>query len=706
MNLSDPQWYHNRELSWLQFNRRVLQEALDRTNPLLERLKFLGITFSNLDEFFMIRVAGIKEQIEVGFRGTDPAGMTPTQQMTEISKAVKDMTHVSYICLQRSIIPSLRKEGCWFSSITEVSEKAHHFLEGYFEDTIYSVLTPMAIDPSRPFPNLQNRSLNLLVTLKTPKKKGRYAIVPIPSVLPRLVQVPSDTQAHFVFLEQIIIEFIDSLFTGHEIVRVDPFRITRNADLEIEEEEADDLLEEIQRSLKRRHWGFPVRLEVNRGISGRALSFLAKVCELEEEDIYQVSGPLDLSTFLKSPIKKGFETLYDLPQLPQTIALFRDSDSVFDVIREQDVILHHPFETFQHVIDFLNHASVDPHVLAIKQTLYRVSGDSPVIKALIRAAENGKQVTVLVELKARFDEENNILWAKRLEDAGCHVVYGLMGLKTHCKVLLVVRREEDGIRRYVHMSTGNYNDKTAALYTDIGFFTTREPFGYDASSLFNVLTGFARPPVWKTIAFAPINLRQSFMESIQQEIHYAQTGMEARIILKMNSLVDPQMIQALYQASMAGVEIDLIVRGICCLKPGVPGLSDRIRVRSIVGRYLEHTRIFYFLNGGDTRVFLSSADWMPRNLDRRVEILFPLEDECLKERIYDILDLYLRDTEKAREMHADGHYTRVDKRGKTRLNAQEELFKQAAKAAIPKKPQEKGLFKVHSRPEESEDEWS
>jgi len=704
MNLSDPQWYQNRDLSWLQFNQRVLEEALDRTNPLLERLKFLAIVFSNLDEFFMIRVAGIKEQIEVGFHGADPAGMTPVQQMERIAQEAHRMTKVGYSCFQRSILPALRKEGCVISDIAEVPEKAVQFLDRTYEETVFPVLTPMAVDPSRPFPNLQNRSLNLIVSLKEESKSMRYAVVPVPSVLPRLISVPNNTCKQWVFLEQIIIRNIHKLFPGYEILRCDPFRITRNADLDIDEEEADDLLAEIQRSLKRRHWGFPVRLEVRNGISQSALSFLCQSCPLEEEDIYPVNGPLDLATFLKSPIKKGFESLFYPSALPQSSPRFRDYDSAFEAIRKQDILLHHPFESFQHVIDLLREASEDPNVLAIKQTLYRVGGDSPIIRALIRAAENGKQVTALVELKARFDEENNILWARRLEDAGCHVVYGLMGLKTHCKTLLVIRREEDGIRRYVHMSTGNYNDTTAALYTDMGYLTTREPFGYDASSLFNVLTGYAQPPAWKTIAFSPINLRQSFIEWIQQEIRYAERSMEARIIAKMNSLVDPEMIRALYQASIAGVEIDLIVRGICCLKPGIPGLSERIRVRSVVGRYLEHTRVFSFHNGGDTRVLLSSADWMPRNLDRRVEILFPIEEQSLKERVGAILDLYMRDTIKAREMQSDGTYTRVDRRGKPRVNAQMELYQWAVQSAQPKKTQDTRLFKVYSRPDELDED--
>ena len=668
----------NRELSWLEFNDRVLVEAFDKTNPLFEKLKFLSITASNLDEFFMIRVSGVMEQMEDNLDSVDFSGMTAAQQMKMISQRTHELVKKQYNCLFRSIIPSLEKEGITFLKMEQLDEEQKKFIYNYFKQNIFPVLTPMAVDQSRPFPLLLNKSLNLIVLLEpdnTAEDKELIAFVQVPSVLPRIVQLEDKKRNLFVYLEDIMEEYISDLFPGYVLKNVHTFRITRNSDLEIDEEEAKDFLIEIEKSIKRRKWGFPVRLEVEKDISGKLKHFLMKKLDLDDEDVYELSNPIDLTCWMKFVSLKGFEKLRYKPMQPVMQRDLTKNQNIFDVIKEKDVLVYHPFHTFDHVVEFVDKAAQDPNVLAIKQTLYRVSGDSPIVKALIKAAENGKQVTVIVELRARFDEENNIQWAKKLERSGCHVVYGLVGLKTHCKVILIVRREEDGIRRYVHMGTGNYNDSTAKIYTDTGLFTCKETYGSDVSSLFNVLTGYSKAPQWKKINVAPVGLREGFIELIENEINMVKQGKNGYMIAKVNAVVDEKIIEKLYEASCAGVKIDLIVRGICCLRPGLKGVSENIRVISIVGRLLEHSRIFYINNGGDPKVCMSSADWMPRNLDRRVETLFPVEQANLIEEVKKVLDIILSDTMKARIQKSDGTYSRIDKRGKEHIDSQAELFR-------------------------------
>ncbi|HOT30688.1 MAG TPA: RNA degradosome polyphosphate kinase [Petrotogaceae bacterium] len=668
----------NRELSWLEFNDRVLVEAFDKTNPLFEKLKFLSITASNLDEFFMIRVSGVMEQMEDNLDSVDFSGMTAAQQMKMISQRTHELVKKQYNCLFRSIIPSLEKEGIIFLKMEQLDEEQKRFIYNYFKQNIFPVLTPMAVDQSRPFPLLLNKSLNLIVLLEpdnTAEDKELIAFVQVPSVLPRIIQLEDKKRNLFVYLEDIMEEYISDLFPGYVIKNVHTFRITRNSDLEIDEEEAKDFLIEIEKSIKRRKWGFPVRLEVEKDISGKLKHFLMKKLDLDDDDVYELSNPIDLTCWMKFVSLKGFEKLRYKPMQPVMQRDLAKNQNIFDVIKEKDILVYHPFHTFDHVVEFVDKAAQDPNVLAIKQTLYRVSGDSPIVKALIKAAENGKQVTVIVELRARFDEENNIQWAKKLERSGCHVVYGLVGLKTHCKVILIVRREEDGIRRYVHMGTGNYNDSTAKIYTDAGLFTCKETYGSDVSSLFNVLTGYSKAPQWKKINVAPVGLREGFIELIENEIKMVKQGKNGYMIAKVNAVVDEKIIEKLYEASCAGVKIDLIVRGICCLRPGLKGVSENIRVISIVGRLLEHSRIFYINNGDDPKVYMSSADWMPRNLDRRVEILFPVEQANLIEEVKKVLDIILSDTMKARIQKSDGTYSRIDKRGKEHIDSQSELFR-------------------------------
>lgn len=680
-NLSEPSLYFNRELSWLEFNERVLEEAQDKTNPVLERLKFLAITASNMDEFFMVRVSGLMDQLEAEFTGRDPSGMTAQEQLDAISKRVHQMVQKQYNCLNRSIIQALEKESIFFMDFKELRKEQKDYVLNYFDSTLYPILTPMAIDQSRPFPLLSNKSLNIIVELDD-RSDEIYAVIQVPSVVSRYLEMPSDgtgLRKEIIFLEDIIKQFSYKLFNGHTVLNAYTFRITRNSDLSIDEEDIEDLLDEIERSIKRRKWGEPVRLEIEKNISKAVRLFLEASLELEERDIYEISGPLDLTVCMKMSGMKGFDHIRNKPIDPVPCIDFYDRD-IFEAIREKDILLHHPYESFDAVVNFVKTAANDPQVLAIKQTLYRVSGNSPIVNALIQAAENGKQVTVLVELKARFDEENNIIWAKKLEKSGCHVIYGLVGLKTHCKLCLVVRRDEDGIRRYMHLGTGNYNDTTAKIYTDMGYFTCKESFGHDISALFNVLTGYSLNLSWNKIAVAPVSLRDMFMKYINNEIKNAASGKPARIIAKMNSLVDTRIIQALYSASMSGVRIYLIVRGICCLKSGIPGISENIQVVSIIDRFLEHSRIYYFHNNGDAKVFLSSADWMPRNLDKRVEVAFPIEDENLKSKVYHMLKITLSDTVKLRIQQPDGGYDKVDRRGKESIHSQL-LFQEMAQDA-------------------------
>ena len=667
--------FTNRELSWLAFNKRVLSEAKDNHLPLMERLKFLSITASNLDEFFMVRVASLKDQVNAGYTKKDIAGMTSKEQIDAILKETHKFTTAQYNTYNRSFLPSLKKNGLKIvTEFEKLTEEQADYVDNYFQKEVFPVLTPMAVDSSRPFPLIRNRSLNIGALLMDKKKKGTidFATVQVPSVLPRVVTIPTDGDncTTVILLEQIIEKNIQKLFLNYRVLCQAPFRVMRNADLSIDEDEAADLLIEIEKQLKKRQWGEAIRLEVEDNIDKRLLKTLRKEFDLSEDAIFKINGPLDLTFLMKVYDIEGFDHLKEPKYIPQQPKMLDASRDLFEQIREHDILLHHPYETFDPVVNFVKKAASDPNVLAIKQTLYRVSSHSPIIASLAQAAENGKQVSVLVELKARFDEENNIVWAKKLEKAGCHVIYGLVGLKTHSKITLVVRKEEDEIRRYAHLGTGNYNDSTAKLYTDMGMFTSKTRYGEDATAVFNMLSGYSEPLVWNKLSLAPLWLRGKFLSLIEREKEHAKNGRPARIIAKMNSLCDPGIIEALYDASEAGVEIDLIVRGICCLRAGIKGLSEHIRVRSIVGTFLEHSRIFYFENNGNAEYYMGSADWMPRNLDKRVEILFPVEDPILQEEIYHILHIQLSDTKKAHLLMPDGHYVKVDQRGKTPLNSQ------------------------------------
>lgn len=692
IDFTSPEYYENRELSWIKFDRRVLNEARDKSIPLLERLKFVSITSSNLDEFFMVRVASLKDMVHAGYKKRDIAGMTATEQLTAINKETRKLVDLQYSTYNRSLIPLLNQKGIYIIDKHEaLTDKQAEFVDQYFMENVYPVVTPMAVDASRPFPLIRNKTLNIAALLLNKKEKGEtvFATVQVPGVLPRIVQIPGEEGAvSYILLEQIIERNIQKLFSNYEILCAYPYRIMRNADLTIDEDEASDLLKEIQNKLKMRQWGEVIRLEVEEKMDKKLLNFLKSELKIASEDIFEINGPIDLTFLMKMYGIDGYDDLRYLPYTPQRVPEIEPGSCIFDAIRKGDIFLHHPYETFEPVVDFIRQASVDPDVLAIKQTLYRVSGNSPIISSLAQAAENGKQVTVLVELKARFDEEHNIVWAKKLEQAGCHVIYGLVGLKTHSKIALVVRREEDGIRRYVHLGTGNYNDSTAKLYTDCGIFTCKESIGEDATAVFNMLSGYSEPLSWNELILAPYWLRNKFLKLIKRETKYAQHGEDARIVAKMNSLCDPGIIAALYEASASGVKIDLIVRGICCLKVGIPGVSENITVRSIVGNFLEHSRIFYFHNGGDSEIYMGSADWMPRNLDRRVEIIFPVIEEELKKKAYHILEVELMDNVKAHILGADGEYDKIDKRGKVLINSQERFCKEA-KMAVPGKEQYK-----------------
>lgn len=683
-DLRKSEYYYNRELSWLLFNNRVLDEARDKTLPLFERLKFLSITASNLDEFFMIRVASLKDMVNAKYDKTDISGMTPQKQLEKLNKATHELVQQQYSTYTRSLLPLLRQNGVRVVVVHEdLTEEQGKYVDHYFTENVYPVLTPMAVDSSRPFPLIRNKTLNIgaLLSQKGEDEELEFATVQVPAVLPRIISIPgAEDETTLILLEEIIERNIHKLFLNYDVICAHPFRIMRNADLTIEEDEAADLLKEIEKQLKKRQWGEAIRLEVADDIDKRLLKILRQELSIKEEDIYKINGPLDLTFLMKMYGLPGFEHLKNEPYTPQTIPNLQTDKDIFEQIREGDKLLHHPYQTFQPIVEFIRQAARDPEVLAIKQTLYRVSGNSPIIAALAQAAENGKQVTVLVELKARFDEENNIVWAKMLEKAGCHVIYGLVGLKTHSKITLVVRREEDGIRRYVHLGTGNYNDITAKLYTDLGLLTCSEAIGEDATAVFNMLSGYSEPVSWNKLSLAPLWLKERFLELIERERENAMMKKPARIIAKVNSLCDQDIIAALYEASKAGVQIDLIVRGICCLRVGIPGISENIRVRSIVGNFLEHSRIFYFQNAGKEKIFLGSADWMPRNLERRVEIMFPIEDEPLMKEVLHILQLQLDDTLKAHVLTDKGTYERIDKRGKVLLSCQEEFCKEAIAA--------------------------
>lgn len=687
LKYADPGFYTNRELSWVLFDKRVLSEAQDKQNPLFERLKFLSISASNLDEFFMVRVASLKDMVNAGYEKTDIAGMTPKEQLKELNIVTHELVSQQYAVYNRALLPQLVQNGLKvIEKHEDLTEKEAAYVDKFYEENVYPVLTPMAVDSSRPFPLIRNKSLNIGALVKKKGGEGEleFATVQVPSVLPRIVQVPVEAgeEKAVILLEEIIERNIQKLFLNYDIVCAYPFRIMRNADFSIEEDEAEDLLKEIERQLKKRQWGQAIRLEVEEGIDKRLLNIIKEELSIGDEDIYRIGGPLDLTFLMKMYGLPGFEHLkekgYAAPQ--QVPELPVDCD-IFEQIRKGDILLHHPYETFTPVVDFIRQAARDKDVLAIKQTLYRVSGNSPIIAALAQAAENGKQVSVLVELKARFDEENNIVWAKMLEKAGCHVIYGLVGLKTHSKITLVVRREEDGIRRYVHLGTGNYNDATAKLYTDVGLLTCSPSIGEDATAVFNMLSGYSEPLSWNKLSLAPLWLKDRFLHLINREKKNAMAGREGHIVAKVNSLCDKDIIEALYEAAAEGVKIELIVRGICCLKTGLPGIGNHITVRSIVGNFLEHCRIFYFANDGKPEYYCASADWMPRNLERRVEIMFPVEKQELREKLMHILTMQLKDTVKAHILMPDGSYEKVDRRGKGIINAQLEFCHEAVHAA-------------------------
>lgn len=659
--------YINRELSWLEFNARVLEEACDPTTPLLERLKFLAIFSSNLDEFFEVRVSGLKEQLYAGIEPQDYAadGLDPDTVLKRIEERAHELVDAQYRELEEEIMPALAAEGIERLLPADLTEPEREWVDQLFTSDIYPVLTPLAIDPGHPFPHVHNKSLNIAFLLENLGQEGPkelFGVVQVPTVLERVVVLPGTGGGlRFILLEDLIAERADELFGGFRIADQTAFRMTRNTDLDIDEDEAEDLLRSIEESLRERRRGEAVRLEIRDGADDRFVRMLGEALHLRPRDLYAVNGPVDLTVMMALYQMEGFRHLRDEPFVPRSALAFGRGCDLFAAIRQGDILLHHPYESFNPVVDFVERAADDPDVLAIKQTLYRTSVSSPILSALTRAAYNGKQVTALVELKARFDEANNIAWARSLEEAGVHVVYGVVGVKTHCKLALVVRREGGAIRRYVHLSTGNYNPTTARIYTDMGLFTADPDFGRDASELFNLLTGYSQGHRWRKLLVAPRGLKESVAEMIEAELRNAEAGLPARIIAKMNALVEPSVIDSLYDASQAGVRIDLLVRGICCLRPGLPGVSENIRVTSVVDRFLEHSRIFYFENAGDPKVLLGSADWMPRNFYRRIELMFPIEDPRFKDRVIrEILVLCLADNVKSRVLLPDGSYRRYD----------------------------------------------
>ena len=688
LDLNKPEYFYNRELSWLKFNLRVLKEAMFKNAPLLERLKFIAISASNLDEFFMVRVAGLWNSLDNGVDKVDAAGLSVKEQLEAIAESAHEQirTQTKYLM---ALIGEMDAVGLHFRRVENLTDLGKDWLEEYYREIIYPVLTPMAVDASRPFPFLANKTQNLAVELIKSDGEHSMGLIQVPSVLDRILEIPPEERRTFVFLEDIIASHCQDLFKGCQILDVVPFRVTRDSDLDLEEEDSVDLLKEVEESLRKRKRGAAVRLEIFKTNNNRIKKFLEENLDVSDLEIYEINGPLDPTCFFKFTGLKGMWPWLHEPFVPHS--------DLFAAIRQNDILLHHPYESFDPVVKLVSDAADDPKVLAIKQTLYRVSGNSPIVAALARAAENGKQVTVLVELKARFDEENNILWARRLEKAGCHVIYGLVGLKTHAKIILIVRKEDNGIKRYVHLGTGNYNDSTAKLYTDLGLMTANDEFGIDASAFFNLLSGYGEPPVWNKLVMAPLGLREKIYSLINNEINMVNMGKEGHIIAKMNSLIDSPVIQKLYEASAAGVHIDLIVRGICGLRTGIEGISDNITVRSIVGRQLEHSRIFWFANGGEEQLYLSSADWMPRNLNDRVELFFPVETEEHIRRIKALLDLYLRDNVGAHMMQSNGTYRRVHNKLEP-VSAQATLYEMAQLAVTSDKlPMEQRLQPVFSR---------
>lgn len=696
LDLTKPEYFYNRELSWLKFNLRVLKEAMGKETPLLERLKFIAISASNLDEFFMVRVAGLWSNFDSGVEKRDASGMSVHEQLVAISQAAHEQVRTQTKSLI-ALMAEMDAVKLHFRRVKDLSELGKDWLEEYYREVVFPVLTPMAVDASRPFPFLANKTLNLAVELIKADGEHSMGLIQVPSVLDRIVEVEPEGKRTFVFLEDIIASHCHDLFKGCHILDMVSFRVTRDSDLDLEEDDSVDLMKEVEESLRKRKRGAAVRLEIFKTNNNRIKKFLEENLDVTEMEVYEINGPLDPTCFFKFIGMKGmWPWLYE-PFVPQRPLERPDDSDLFAAIRENDILLHHPYESFDPVVKLVSDAADDPQVLAIKQTLYRVSGNSPIVAALARAAENGKQVTVLVELKARFDEENNILWARRLEKAGCHVIYGLVGLKTHAKIILIVRKEDNGIRRYLHLGTGNYNDSTAKLYTDLGLMTANDEFGSDASAFFNLLSGYSEPPVWNKLVMAPLGLREKIYALIDNEIAMVRAGREGHIIAKMNSLIDQPVIQKLYEASAAGVHIDLIVRGICGLRTGIEGISDNITVRSIVGRQLEHSRIFWFANGGEEQLYLSSADWMPRNLNDRVELFFPVETEEHIHRIKALLDLYLRDNVGAHMMQSNGTYRRVRNKLEP-VSAQSTLYEMAQLAVTADKlPMEKRLQPVFSR---------
>ena len=696
LDLTKPEYFYNRELSWLKFNLRVLKEAMGKETPLLERLKFIAISASNLDEFFMVRVAGLWSNFDSGVEKRDASGMSVHEQLVAISQAAHEQVRTQTKSLI-ALMAEMDAVKLHFRRVKDLSELGKDWLEEYYREVVFPVLTPMAVDASRPFPFLANKTLNLAVELIKADGEHSMGLIQVPSVLDRIVEVEPEGKRTFVFLEDIIASHCHDLFKGCHILDMVSFRVTRDSDLDLEEDDSVDLMKEVEESLRKRKRGAAVRLEIFKTNNNRIKKFLEENLDVTEMEVYEINGPLDPTCFFKFIGMKGmWPWLYE-PFVPQRPLELPDDSDLFAAIRENDILLHHPYESFDPVVKLVSDAADDPQVLAIKQTLYRVSGNSPIVAALARAAENGKQVTVLVELKARFDEENNILWARRLEKAGCHVIYGLVGLKTHAKIILIVRKEDNGIRRYLHLGTGNYNDSTAKLYTDLGLMTANDEFGSDASAFFNLLSGYSEPPVWNKLVMAPLGLREKIYALIDNEIAMVRAGREGHIIAKMNSLIDQPVIQKLYEASAAGVHIDLIVRGICGLRTGIEGISDNITVRSIVGRQLEHSRIFWFANGGEEQLYLSSADWMPRNLNDRVELFFPVETEEHIHRIKALLDLYLRDNVGAHMMQSNGTYRRVRNKLEP-VSAQSTLYEMAQLVVTADKlPMEKRLQPVFSR---------
>lgn len=674
----------NRELSWLAFNRRVLEEALDTSLPLLERLKFLAITSSNLDEFFMVRVGGLQMLASQGSETPDPSGLKPAEQLAEMSRIVHQMVVDQYACLLEDLDPKLAAAGIQRLNVDELTPEQDTYVEGLFEHELYPVITPMAVDLEEPFPLLPGLGINLCVRLKTLKGADipRFAVVAVPKGVARFITVPTERGYHYLLLEDIITAFLDRIFPGEPILESAPFRITRNADMSVREDAAGDLLEKMKEVLTERKQSSCVRLEIGKSASDVLRSFLTTSLDAGDTSLYSMPGPLDLSAFFRVASMSGFEPLKIEPWPPQPSPEIGPSESIFEAIARRDILLFHPYESFDPVLKLVEEAADDPNVLAIKQILYRTSEYSPVVAALARAADRDKHVTVVVELKARFDEARNIEWATALEHAGVQVIYGLKGLKTHAKICIVVRREPTGIRRYVHFGTGNYNEKTARLYSDVSFMTCNEDFGADASAFFNTITGYSQPVRYRKIEAAPIGLRARIVELIEDEIERHKQGQEARIMVKLNSLADADIAKALYEASKAGVNIRLNVRGICCLRPGVPDLSENISVVSIIDRFLEHSRIFYFHNGGDAKVFISSADWMTRNLDRRVELLVPVDDPHCRKQLETILETCFDDNVKARQLLPDGSYQKIEPatRKKT-VRAQEVFYRRACEAA-------------------------